>query len=452
VINATTTVTMISVPILSSGLSLINNGTLNFGANDYFTCTTCTVTNSTAAVIALVSPDDGNYLHFFNVASGTFDNEGLIKLTGYLPGTFVNFASSTCPAPPSGGFCVVKEGQAEVSGLAQPQWVQNLQSNATINAVANALGTSQPLERLALSASLAAAAKLTNFGIGECVNTGVSVGVAGASLGACFIAAPDGTEGVALNVVGNVGFGRSGNTWNVKDLLHTPDAIVDAGATAMWCVDSPTRPCPSTLNGMRFHLPTPSDPSDDVNGLSYCENGNLTIGVGLVGSHCWGPANEVPFDLSSVSTPLDVTRPGVHSGYLGVSSGGGAGFSIGMSYSFLVTCEKWYSATLGVCPPANMALPTISPASAPAVGQTLAASNGSWTLVPAGSTQYQYSYQWMRCSSTSTTSACSSIQGATTNQYTVVAADRGYWLTIQVTVQNQGGATPAVATPVGQVA
>jgi hypothetical protein len=290
----------------------------------------------------------------------------------------------------------------------------------------------QSLVTLARNASLAGAAALGNVGVAACTNTNVSLGVAGASLGACLIAAPDGTESVALGLSGSgVDPWPSQGRWDAKDLFHGPDFTVDAGAQVLWR---------SGADGSRsFHLPTADDPSNDVDGPAWCENGNLTVEVGVVGQHCWGPADGVPFDLSSLVT----TRPGIHSAYLGGSTGAGAGLAFVLSYSVLVTCGRWSSLTQTSCPPANTAPPAI--AGSPSAGQTLTASPGGWTLVPTA-----FAYQWQRCSSSSATS-CAPISGATASQYTATATDKGSWLGVTVTATNTGGSTPASGVPVGPV-
>src|SRR5207253_3149270 len=80
-------------------------------------------------------------------------------------------------------------------------------------------------------------------------------------------------------------------------------------------------------------------------------------------------------------------------------------------------------------------------------GQTLTASNGSWTNSPSS-----YAYQWQRCDSAGAN--CTAIAGATAQTYTVAAADVGFTLRVAVTASNAGGssspatsAQTAVVTP-----
>ena len=92
---------------------------------------------------------------------------------------------------------------------------------------------------------------------------------------------------------------------------------------------------------------------------------------------------------------------------------------------------------------ANTAAPTISPTSGVVVGTTLTSTNGTWN--PAASS---FSYQWQRCSSTTTTT-CANIAGATAATYTVAAADVGQYLRSGVSaISSSGTSTPAYSAVV----
>ncbi len=90
----------------------------------------------------------------------------------------------------------------------------------------------------------------------------------------------------------------------------------------------------------------------------------------------------------------------------------------------------------GTPPPANSVLPVIS--GSPTVGQLLSTTDGTWSGSPT------FTYQWKRDSV--------SIGGATTNTYTLVAADAGAVITVTVTATNAGGITSATSVGVGPVA
>ena len=82
-------------------------------------------------------------------------------------------------------------------------------------------------------------------------------------------------------------------------------------------------------------------------------------------------------------------------------------------------------------PPANAAAPTISGTAQQ--GQTLTASNGSWS----GTSPLSYRYQWRRCDTAGNT--CSNISGATNQSYLLAAADVGTTTRVVVTATNTAG-------------
>ena len=86
--------------------------------------------------------------------------------------------------------------------------------------------------------------------------------------------------------------------------------------------------------------------------------------------------------------------------------------------------------------PVNTALPTISGATTQ--GQTLSASNGSWTTSPTS-----YAYQWRRCDSSG--ASCSDISGATSGSYLLVLADVGSTIRVVVTASNSYGSGSATS-------
>jgi hypothetical protein len=88
--------------------------------------------------------------------------------------------------------------------------------------------------------------------------------------------------------------------------------------------------------------------------------------------------------------------------------------------------------------PQNTALPQISGTAKE--GETLTASNGSWSSTPTS-----YAYQWRRCASDG--SACGDITGATKQTYAVTAADVGNTLRVVVTASNADGKASATSDP-----
>jgi hypothetical protein len=87
--------------------------------------------------------------------------------------------------------------------------------------------------------------------------------------------------------------------------------------------------------------------------------------------------------------------------------------------------------------PVNTSPPVISGSAA--VGSTLTTTNGAWKGNPSPS----YTYEWRRCDSAGAT--CASIAGATSPSYTVVAADAGFTLRVDVTATNSAGSATATS-------
>ena len=88
-------------------------------------------------------------------------------------------------------------------------------------------------------------------------------------------------------------------------------------------------------------------------------------------------------------------------------------------------------------PPANTSAPKVSGGAQ--VGQTLTASNGSWT----GSPTPTFTQQWERCNSAG--ASCSTIVGATGAGYTVGAEDIGHTLRVSVKATNSSGSASAAS-------
>ena len=103
-----------------------------------------------------------------------------------------------------------------------------------------------------------------------------------------------------------------------------------------------------------------------------------------------------------------------------------------------------YAATPS-CPapaaPSNSVAPTISGTTT--FGSVLTATSGTWSGSPT------YGYQWQRASSTG--GSYSNISGATSSTYTLVAADVGQYLKVNVTATNGGGSTTALSSATAQI-
>jgi outer membrane protein assembly factor BamB len=89
--------------------------------------------------------------------------------------------------------------------------------------------------------------------------------------------------------------------------------------------------------------------------------------------------------------------------------------------------------------PSNSAPPSISGNTTQ--GQTLTESHGTWTNSPTS-----FTYRWQRCDTSGTN--CSAIPGATSNSYTLTAADVGHTIRVQETASNgRPSAAPATSVP-----
>jgi hypothetical protein len=93
--------------------------------------------------------------------------------------------------------------------------------------------------------------------------------------------------------------------------------------------------------------------------------------------------------------------------------------------------------------PVNTAPPTVS--GTPAVGQTLTASNGTWSNAPTS-----YAYQWLRCNGGG--NSCVSVANGTQKTYTLVGADAGHTMRVRVTATNADGSASAESAQTAQVA
>jgi hypothetical protein len=90
--------------------------------------------------------------------------------------------------------------------------------------------------------------------------------------------------------------------------------------------------------------------------------------------------------------------------------------------------------------PNNTARPTIT--GDPQVGETLTASEGTWSGNPTS-----FSFQWQRCDLDAI--VCGNVAGATGRSYGVRAADVGFRVRVQVTARNASGAGVAFSAPSG---
>ena len=109
----------------------------------------------------------------------------------------------------------------------------------------------------------------------------------------------------------------------------------------------------------------------------------------------------------------------------------GAGFVSSVAIGSASTSAASSTTSSTTAPPANESPPTISGSAT--VGQALSASTGSWS----GGTPIRFAFEWKRCDSSG--GACSTISGANSQTYSVVASDVGHTLRVAVTATNGAG-------------
>jgi hypothetical protein len=102
------------------------------------------------------------------------------------------------------------------------------------------------------------------------------------------------------------------------------------------------------------------------------------------------------------------------------------------------------TSTTQATPPTNSSPPTLSGSAT--VGATLSASPGSW----GGDTPITYTYEWDACDSSG--GSCSVISGASSQTYTVVSADAGHTIRVNVAAHNSAGdGGPVLSAPTAVV-
>jgi hypothetical protein len=93
--------------------------------------------------------------------------------------------------------------------------------------------------------------------------------------------------------------------------------------------------------------------------------------------------------------------------------------------------------------PTNTTKPAISGTAQ--VGQTLTASQGSWT----SDTTPTFTYQWLTCDAQGNN--CANVANATNQTYVVQSGDVGKTIRVTVTAKNTSGSTPATSAQTGTV-
>jgi hypothetical protein len=102
-----------------------------------------------------------------------------------------------------------------------------------------------------------------------------------------------------------------------------------------------------------------------------------------------------------------------------------------------------FAAAAAAAPPANTAPPSIS--GTPTVGQTLTASDGTWSNSPTS-----FAYQWLRCNGGGNN--CADVANGTQKTYTLVGADAGNTMRVRVTATNADGSNSLQSAQTAPVA
>jgi hypothetical protein len=171
--------------------------------------------------------------------------------------------------------------------------------------------------------------------------------------------------------------------------------------------------------------------------LTVTATGEGTVTSTPAGIDCGQGHTPCSAEFEEVEVKLTSTPAAGYS----VAWGGACSGTGSCSFNPLTAAES-VTATFSASP-VNTVPPVIS--GQPYNGQTLTTTNGTWTASPTS-----YTYQWEDCNSTGT--SCTSIVGATSNEYTLTHADEGNTVRVLVVAHNASGASaPAESAPTAVV-
>jgi phospholipase C len=222
-------------------------------------------------------------------------------------------------------------------------------------------------------------------------------------------------------------------------VLSLATALLALGAVAAFAATSATKPVNTGLPVISDdQLHSPPQVADTLSATTGTWNSSQTPSV----TFRWRRCNASGTSCSNISGATNQA-------YTIVSADSGKTLRIVVTATNTAGSTTATSAATAVVfgPPRNTALPTIDDV-APTLGDTLTASDGSWSPDP---TQYPttYAFQWRRCNASG--GSCSNITGAKSQTYTVVAADSGKTIRVTVVATNAAGAGSATSLATGVV-
>jgi hypothetical protein len=231
--------------------------------------------------------------------------------------------------------------------------------------------------------------------------------------------------------------GAASNSYTLTsgDIAHTVDVVVTAtnasgSASATSAASTVVSSPPAPTASFTF------SPSVPVTGSSVRFDGMASTCVAGPCSYTWAddPPAGGSWPLGTGQT-IAFTFTGVGTKYVTLTVTDALNRSASVLHNVVVTVPT-------SPPPTNTAPPTISGTSQQ--GQTLTASNGSWT----GSPTF-YTYQWQNCDNAGNN--CAPIGGATSTTYALASSAIGYTIRVAETATNAGGSATVASNQTGVV-